>query len=114
MKANELNIGINKMIKTIIDFYNKEVNNILDMRMDAKPGWNKDFLTNGQIATYVDSLGLSEGKRTEVYITLKDFFFNHLDEYQNLLLGVPGNVDIPLEQRNKNAIMFLQKLYGDK
>lgn len=81
------------MEQIILDFYNKAVNSILDMRINVKPedGWNKDFLTYGQIATYVDTLGLSEGTRTEVYIALKDFFFNHLDEFQNIMLGLPDN-----------------------
>ena len=57
----------------VLDFYNKEVNNILDMLTHIEPGWNKDFLTYGQIANYVDTLGLSEGRRTEVYITLKGY-----------------------------------------
>lgn len=42
------------MEQIVLDFYNKEVNNILDMRIHIKPedGRNKDFLTYGQIATF--------------------------------------------------------------
>ena len=33
------------MEQIILDFYNKAVNSILDMRINIKPedGWNKDF-----------------------------------------------------------------------
>ena len=33
------------MEQIVLDFYNKEVNSILDMRINVKPedGWNKDF-----------------------------------------------------------------------
>lgn len=104
------------MEQIVLDFYNKEVNSILDMRMNVKPedGWNKDFLTYGQIATYVDTLGLSEGRRTEVYLTLKDFFFNHLDEFQNIMLGLPNKTYLDMEENKKEAIEYLNKLYGDK
>ena len=101
------------MEQIVLDFYNKELNNILDMRINVKPGFNKDFLTYGQIATYVDTLGLSEGRRTEVYITLKDFFFNHLDEFQNIMLGLPDNV-LDEEENKQKALQYLHKLYGDK
>ena len=97
----------------VLDFYNKEVNNILDMLTHIEPGWNKDFLTYGQIANYVDTLGLSEGRRTEVYITLKDFFFNHLYEFQKIILGLPDNV-LDEEENKQNALRYLHKLYGDK
>lgn len=104
------------MEQIVLDFYNKEVNNILDMRIHIKPedGRNKDFLTYGQIATYVDTLGLSEGRRTEVYLTLKDFFFNHLDEFQNIMLGLPNKTYLDMEENKKEAIEYLNKLYGDK
>ena len=100
------------MEQIVLDFYNKEVNSILDMRINIKPedGWNKDFLTYGQIATYVDTLGLSEGRRTEVYLTLKDFFFNHLDEFQNIILGLPDNV-LAEEENKQKALQYLHKLY---
>lgn len=101
------------MEQIVLDFYNKEVNNILDMRINVEYGFNKDFLTYGQIATYVDTLGLSEGRRTEVYLTLKDFFFNHLDEFQNIMLGLPDNV-LDEEENKQKAMEYLHKLYGDK
>ena len=107
---------VNKMEQIVLDFYNKEVNSILDMRIHIKPedGWDKNFLTCGQIATYVDTLGLSEGRRTEVYLTLKDFFFNHLDEFQNIMLGLPNKTYLDMEENKKEAIEYLNKLYGDK
>ena len=101
------------MEQIVLDFYNKELNNILDMRINVKPGFNKDFLTYGQIATYVDTLGLSEGRRTEVYIALKDFFFNHLDEFQNIMLGL-NKPKLDMEENQKEAMQYLHKLYGDK
>ena len=103
------------MEQIILDFYNKAVSSIIDMRINVKPedGWNKDFLTYGQIATYVDTLGLSEGRRTEVYIALKDFFFNHLDEFQNIMLGLPDNF-LDEEENKQKAMEYLHKLYGDK
>ena len=102
------------MEQIVLDFYNKEVNNILDTRINVKPGFNKDFLTYGQIATYVDTLGLSEGRRTEVYLTLKDFFFNHLDEFQNIMLGLPNKTYLDMEENKQKAMEYLHKLYGDK
>jgi hypothetical protein len=103
------------MEQMVLDFYNKEVNSILDMRINVKPedGWNKDFLTYGQIATYVDTLGLSEGRRTEVYLILKDFFYNHLDEFQNIVLGL-DKPQLDVEENQKEAMEYLHKLYGDK
>ena len=101
------------MEQIILDFYNKAVSSILDMRINVKPGFNKDFLTYGQIATYVDTLGLSEGRRTEVYIALKDFFFNHLDEFQNIMLGLPDNF-LHEEENKQKAMEYLHKLYADK
>ena len=103
------------MEQIVLDFYNKEVDNILDMRLNVEPesGWNKDFLTFGQIASYVDTLGLSEGRRTQVYIALKDFFYNHLDEFQNIILGLPDNV-LDEEENKQKALLYLHKLYGDK
>lgn len=108
------NAGVNKMERIVLDFYNKEVDSILDMRINVKPesGWNKDFLTYWRISTYVDTLGLSEGRRTEVYITLKDFFFNHLDEFQNFMLGLSDNV-LDEEENKQKALQYLHKLYGD-
>ena len=101
------------MEQIVLNFYKNEVNRILDMRMNAKPGFNKDYLTCGQIVFYVETLGLPENIRIEVYRILKDFFYNHLDEFQNILLGLPDNV-LDEEENKQKALQYLHKLYGDK
>ena len=103
------------MEQIVLDFYNKEVNSILDMRINVKPedGWNKDFLTKGQISTYVDTLTQDYKEGYKLYTVLVDFFFNHLDEFQNIMLGLPDNV-LAEEENKQKAMEYLHKLYGDK
>jgi len=103
------------MEQIVLDFYNKEVNNILDMRLNVKPedGWNKDFLTKGQISKYVDTLTQDYKEGYRLYTVLVDFFFNRLDEFQNIMLGLPDNV-FAYEENKQKAMEYLHKLYGDK
>lgn len=102
------------MEQIVLDFYNKEVNNILDMRINVKheDSWNKDFLTKGQISTYVDTLTQDYKEGYKLYTVLVDFFFNHLDEFQNIMLGLSDNI-LDVEENKQKAIEYLHKLYGD-
>lgn len=103
------------MEQIVLDFYNKEVNSILDMRLNIEPesGWNKDYLTKGQISAYVDTLTQDYKEGFKLYTVLVDFFFNHLDEFQNIMLGLPDNV-LEEEENKQKALQYLHKLYGDK
>lgn len=104
------------MEQIVLDFYNKEVNSILDMRINVKheSGWNKDYLTKGQISAYVDTLTQDYKEGYKLYTVLVDFFFNHLDEFQNIMLGIPNKTYLDMEENKKEAIEYLNKLYGDK
>ena len=102
------------MIQIVLDFYQKEVDKILDARLQEQDEVEKYNLTLNMLNEYVDTLDLSDGESNKVFNILEDFLFNHLDKFQNLCLGLPNNINLSFEQKKKNAIMFLQKLYGDK
>ena len=102
------------MIETILDFYNNKVNEILDVRLTELNPNNKDILTDKEISKYVDTLTDDFKESYNVYKILKDFYYNHLDNFQNIYLGLPNKTYLDMEENKKEAIEYLQNLYGDK
>ena len=100
------------MEQIVLDFYNK-INDILNVRLNVVNFEDKDTLTDKEISKYTDNLTQDSEESYKLYKVLKDFFYNHLDEFQNILLGLPDNV-LDEEENKQKAMEYLHKLYGDK
>lgn len=101
------------MEQIVLDFYNHKINDILDVRLNVVNFEDKDTLTDKEISKYTDSLTQDFEESYNLYKVLKDFFYNHLDEFQNIMLGLPDNV-LDEEENKQKALQYLHKLYGDK
>lgn len=101
------------MEQIVLDFYNHKINDILDVRLNVVNFEDKDTLTDKEISKYTDSLTQDFEESYKLYKVLKDFFYNHLDEFQNIMLGLPDNV-LDEEENKQKALQYLHKLYGDK
>ena len=104
---------VNKMEQIVLDFYNHKIDDILDVRLNVVNFEDKDTLTNKEISKYTNNLTQYSEESYKLYKVLKDFFYNHLDEFQNILLGLPDNV-LDEEENKQKAMEYLHKLYGDK
>ena len=100
------------MEQIVLDFYNK-INDILNVRLNVVNFEDKDTLTDKEISKYTNNLTQDSEESYKLYKVLKDFFYNHLDEFQNILLGLPDNV-LDEEENKQKAMEYLHKLYGDK
>ena len=100
------------MEQIVLDFYNK-INDILNVRLNVVNFEDKDTLTDKEISKYTNNLTQDSEERYKLYKVLKDFFYNHLDEFQNIMLGLPDNV-LDEEENKQKAMEYLHKLYGDK
>lgn len=100
------------MEQIVLDFYNK-INDILNVRLNVVNFEDKDTLTDKEISKYTDNLTQDFEESYKLYKVLKDFFYNHLDEFQNIMLGLPDNV-LDEEENKQKAMEYLHKLYGDK
>ena len=101
------------MEQIILDFYNHKIDDIHDVRVNVVNFEDKDTLTDKEISKYTDNLTQDSEESYKLYKVLKDFFYNHLDEFQNILLGLPDNV-LDEEENKQKAMEYLHKLYGDK
>lgn len=101
------------MEQIVLDFYNHKIDDILDVRLNVVNFEDKDTLTDKEISKYTDNLTQDSEESYKLYKVLKDFFYNHLDEFQNILLGLPDNV-LDEEENKQKAMEYLHKLYGDK
>lgn len=101
------------MEQIVLDFYNHKIDDILDVRLNVVNFEDKDTLTNKEISKYTNNLTQYSEESYKLYKVLKDFFYNHLDEFQNILLGLPDNV-LDEEENKQKAMEYLHKLYGDK
>lgn len=101
------------MEQIVLDFYNHKIDDILDVRLNVVNFEDKDTLTNKEISEYTDNLTQDSEESYKLYKVLKDFFYNHLDEFQNIMLGIPNNV-LDEEENKQKAMEYLHKLYGDK
>ena len=101
------------MEQIVLDFYNHKIDDILDVRLNVVNFKDKDTLTDKEISKYTDNLTQDSEESYKLYKVLKDFFFNHLDEFQNIMLGLPDNV-LDEEENKQKAMEYLHKLYGDK
>ena len=104
---------VNKMEQIVLDFYNHKIDDILDVRLNVVNFEDKDTLTDKEISKYTDNLTQDFEESYKLYKVLKDFFYNHLDEFQNIMLGLPDNV-LDEEENKQKAMEYLHKLYGDK
>lgn len=104
---------VNKMEQIVLDFYNHKIDDILDVRLNVVNFKDKDTLTDKEISKYTDNLTQDFEESYKLYKVLKDFFYNHLDEFQNIMLGLPDNV-LDEEENKQKALQYLHKLYGDK
>ena len=100
------------MEQIVLDFYNK-INDILNVRLNVVNFEDKDTLTDKEISKYTNNLTQDSEESYKLYKVLKDFFYNHLDEFQNIMLGLPDNV-LDEEENKQKAMEYLHKLYGDK
>ena len=101
------------MEQIVLDFYNHKIDDILDVRLNVVNFKDKDTLTDKEISKYTNNLTQDSEESYKLYKVLKDFFYNHLDEFQNILLGLPDNV-LDEEENKQKALQYLYKLYGDK
>ena len=101
------------MEQIVLDFYNHKIDDILDVRLNVVNFKDKDTLTNKEISKYTNNLTQDSEESYKLYKVLKDFFYNHLDEFQNIMLGLPDNV-LDEEENKQKAMEYLHKLYGDK
>lgn len=101
------------MEQIVLDFYNHKIDDILDVRLNVVNFKDKDTLTDKEISKYTNNLTQDSEESYKLYKVLKDFFYNHLDEFQNILLGLPDNV-LDEEENKQKAMEYLHKLYGDK
>ena len=101
------------MEQIVLDFYNHKIDDILDVRLNVVNFEDKDTLTDKEISKYTNNLTQDSEESYKLYKVLKDFFYNHLDEFQNILLGLPDNV-LDEEENKQKAMEYLHKLYGDK
>ena len=101
------------MEQIVLDFYNHKIDDILDVRLNVVNFEDKDTLTDKEISKYTDNLTQDFEESYKLYKVLKDFFYNHLDEFQNIMLGLPDNV-LDEEENKQKAMEYLHKLYGDK
>ena len=101
------------MEQIVLDFYNHKIDDILDVRLNVVNFKDKDTLTDKEISKYTDNLTQDFEESYKLYKVLKDFFYNHLDEFQNIMLGLPDNV-LDEEENKQKAMEYLHKLYGDK
>lgn len=101
------------MEQIVLDFYNHKINDILDVRLNTINFEYKNTLTNKEISKYVDTLTQDDKEGYKLYTVLVDFFYNHLDEFQNIMLGIPNNV-LDEEENKQKAMEYLHRLYGDK
>ena len=104
---------VNKMEQIVLDFYNHKIDDILDVRLNVVNFEDKDTLTDKEISKYTNNLTQDSEESYKLYKVLKDFFYNHLDEFQNIMLGLPDNV-LDEEENKQKAMEYLHKLYGDK
>ena len=104
---------VNKMEQIVLDFYNRKIDDILDVRLNVINFKDKDTLTDKEISKYTNNLTQDSEESYKLYKVLKDFFYNHLDEFQNIMLGLPDNV-LDEEENKQKALQYLYKLYGDK
>ena len=104
---------VNKMEQIVLDFYNHKIDDILDVRLNVVNFKDKDTLTDKEICKYTDNLTQDSDESYKLYKVLKDFFYNHLDEFQNIMLGLPDNF-LDEEENKQKAMEYLHKLYGDK
>ena len=101
------------MEQIVLDFYNHKIDDILDVRLNVVNFEDKDTLTDKEISKYTNNLTQDSEESYKLYKVLKDFFYNHLDEFQNIMLGLPDNV-LDEEENKQKAMEYLHKLYGDK
>lgn len=101
------------MEQIVLDFYNHKIDDILDVRLNVVNFKDKDTLTDKEISKYTNNLTQDSEESYKLYKVLKDFFYNHLDEFQNIMLGLPDNV-LDEEENKQKAREYLHKLYGDK
>ena len=101
------------MEQIVLDFYNHKIDDILDVRLNVVNFEDKDTLTDKEISKYTNNLTQDSEESYKLYKVLKDFFYNHLDEFQNIVLGLPDNV-LDEEENKQKAMEYLHKLYGDK
>ena len=101
------------MEQIVLDFYNHKIDDILDVRLNVVNFKDKDTLTDKEISKYTNNLTQDSEEIYKLYKVLKDFFYNHLDEFQNIMLGLPDNV-LDEEENKQKAMEYLHKLYGDK
>ena len=101
------------MEQIVLDFYNHKIDDILDVRLNVVNFKDKDTLTDKEISKYTNNLTQDSEESYKLYKVLKDFFYNHLDEFQNIMLGLPDNV-LDEEENKQKAMEYLHKLYGDK
>ena len=98
------------MEQIVLDFYNHKINDILDVRLYVVNFEDKDTLTDKEISKYTDSLTQDFEESYKLYKVLKDFFYNHLDEFQNIMLGL-NKPNLNIEENQKEAREYLHKLY---